>query len=349
MDQGSHTYDIVILDDQGPRVVLEKSYSTRFVKERPEVTLHAINGFDVKAVVLPTGFGTVLKRVEQIKEEDYLEISLKKDEPSNSSLAKVIKLFKEAKIEAYLLPSVKHLNTVPKHRKLNRFDLGTSDKVCSAALGIYTQVTRRRITPQETCFVLAELGSAFNAFVTVENGMIVDGVGGTNCWLGMAARGSVDGEVAAYLGKFSKSDAYKGGALYLFTENAELTPEELGDAARNGSQRAKILADAYIEGVLRDISGSLGATGAKPKDIFLSGRVSGIPYFFNRISNQLERILGIGVSRMENFGSYVKEGAIGAAIIANGLVGGEFREIVESLKIKDASGSVFDDVYLKQD
>ncbi len=47
--------------------------------------------------------------------------------------------------------------------------------------------------------------------------------------------------------------------------------------------------------------------------------------------------------------SYVpisKESAQGAAFIANGLSGGKFKDIVENMKITEASGSILDDIYL---
>ena len=98
------------------------------------------------------------------------------------------------------LPGVVHLATVPAHRKVNRIDMGTADKVCVAALGIWDQARRLRLPPSDTAFILLELGGAFTAGLAVREGQIVDGIGGTGGGLGYRALGTLDGEVAYALG-----------------------------------------------------------------------------------------------------------------------------------------------------
>ena len=56
------------------------------------------------------------------------------------------------------LPGVIHLGTVPEHRKVNRVDLGTADKLCAAALGIHQESERMACSPDEVSFILLELG-----------------------------------------------------------------------------------------------------------------------------------------------------------------------------------------------
>ena len=41
----------------------------------------------------------------------------------------------------------------------------------------------------------------------------------------------------------------------------------------------------------------------------------------------------------------IKTSALGSAMIANGLEGGEFRELVETLEIRNSMGSIFDFIY----
>jgi hypothetical protein len=71
------------------------------------------------------------------------------------------------------LPGVIHLPTVPAHRKTNRIDLGTADKLCVAALALALQP--RPLNTYRACVV--ELGSAFTACIVLSNGQIVDGLG----------------------------------------------------------------------------------------------------------------------------------------------------------------------------
>jgi len=52
---------------------------------------------------------------------------------------------------------------------------------------------------------------------------------------------------------------------------------------------------------------------------------------------------------MNSYSSLSKRAAQGAAFIANGLLGGEFEPIVRNLKIKDAKGSILDDIFIPFD
>src|SRR5205085_7845515 len=111
-------------------------------------------------------------------------------------------------------PGAIHLPSVPRHRKYNRIDLGTADKVCAAAYAIIDQSDRRAIHLRETRLVLLELGGAFTAALAIAAGQIVDGVGGSSGPLGLRAVGALDGELAYLLGPALRKDTlFTGGAL----------------------------------------------------------------------------------------------------------------------------------------
>ena len=55
------------------------------------------------------------------------------------------------------------------------------------------------------------------------------------------------------------------------------------------------------------------------------------------------------VRLMKSYSQIAKRAAQGAAFIANGLLEGEFKSIVENLKIKESSGSILDDIYIPFD
>ena len=52
---------------------------------------------------------------------------------------------------------------------------------------------------------------------------------------------------------------------------------------------------------------------------------------------------------MRSYGQIAKRAAQGATFIANGLLGGRFEPIIKNLKIKEASGSILDDIYIPFD
>src|SRR5207248_7831495 len=93
-------------------------------------------------------------------------------------------------------PGVVHLRSVPPHRKVNRVDMGTADKVGAVALAVHHQMEVRRCAARDVSLILLELGGAFTAAVAVEEGRIVDGLGGTSGPLGVRSAGALDGEVA---------------------------------------------------------------------------------------------------------------------------------------------------------
>src|SRR5262249_42767642 len=91
---------------------------------------------------------------------------------------------------------------VPEHRKFNRIDMGTPDKLCVAALAV-AQGAR-------ICCVV-ELGTVFAACIVIREGQIVDGVGGTAGPVGWQARGAWDGGLAYLLAPISKDNLFTGG------------------------------------------------------------------------------------------------------------------------------------------
>src|SRR4051794_41637499 len=106
-----------------------------------------------------------------------------------AGMRSIVRALIAAGIPAVFGPGAIHLPTVPEHRKWNRIDLGTADKVASAALGIVDQAERLGIPYDDTRFVLLELGGAFSAALAVDDGQIVDGLGGSAGPLRARARG----------------------------------------------------------------------------------------------------------------------------------------------------------------
>src|SRR2546427_38398 len=111
-----------------------------------------------------------------------------------------------------LTPGVIHLTSVPEHRKINRVDMGTADKVCVAALAIAAQAERSSRPLDKVSLVLLELGGAFTAAIAVAGGKIVDGAGGSAGPLGVPAAGALDGGGAYPAGALAQGVLFPGGA-----------------------------------------------------------------------------------------------------------------------------------------
>jgi predicted butyrate kinase (DUF1464 family) len=230
-------------------------------------------------------------------------------------------------------PGVIHLDTVPSHRKLNRVDLGTADKVAAAALGIAEQSQRLGCAHGETSFVLLELGGAFSAALAVQGGRIVDGVGGSAGPIGWRSPGALDGEVAYLAGGIPKAMLFHGGA---------------GSVAEADPARRALALDAFVEGALKAVHSLLVAVPA-PREILLSGRALAEPGVRERLDAGLAGLEGRGgapAHRLRGFAQAAKGAAQGAAIIADGLAGGRWRLLVETMRLRAARGTVLDHLAL---
>ena len=222
------------------------------------------------------------------------------------------------------VPGVIHLDTVPAHRKLNRVDLGTADKLCAAALGIRDQGERRGRAPEEVSFIMLELGGAFTAGVAVERGQVVDGVGGTSGPIGWRAAGALDGEVAFLAGEITKAALFHGGVASLLEQDPGLR---------------SVAIQAYVEGAVK-AARQLRCSAPSADEILLSGR-----HASNReIRSGVEAGLTDAgpVRTLAGFAAIAKQGAQGAALIADGLAGGAQRPLVDRLRIREARGTVLD-------
>jgi predicted butyrate kinase (DUF1464 family) len=221
-------------------------------------------------------------------------------------------------------PGVIHLDTVPEHRKLNRVDLGTADKLCAVALGIHDQCERLGRAPEEVSFILLELGGAFTAGVAVERGRVVDGLGGTSGPIGWRAAGALDGEVAFLAGHISKAALFQGGVTSLIERDPN---------------RASVALEAYVEGAFKAVR-QLRCSAASAREILLSGRRAAQPDIRERVAADLADIGPVRL--LQGFAAHAKQGAQGAALVADGLAGGRQRALVDRLRIREARGTVLD-------
>jgi predicted butyrate kinase (DUF1464 family) len=230
-------------------------------------------------------------------------------------------------------PGVIHLPSVPRHRKYNRIDLGTADKVCAAAFAIVDQSVRHAIALPQTSMVLLELGGAFTAALAIAGGEIVDGMGGSSGPLGVRAAGALDGEVAYLLGPALRKDTlFSGGAL---DPAGTLHITDLHALWRDPAYAEGWT--ALLEAAAKAVRGLLVAVPA-PRELVVSGRLARLPDLVGALAATLGDIAPVtALTRTRSSAA-----AYGAALLADALAGGRNAALAEVLRLRESSGSVLD-------
>lgn len=316
IDAGTLSLDVCGLDDG--RVFLERSFLTHDAVMNPALLAGLlISALPIDLVVAPSGYGLPLTAARDLTDADLkLAFLAAEGEPGGiGGLRALVRALARLPFPVMLTPGVIHLASVPPHRKINRVDMGTADKVCAVALALYEQAARLGCRPEDVSFTLVELGGAFTAAIAVEDGRIVDGLGGTSGPLGARSAGALDGEVAFLAGHVSKQMLFFGGV------------EAIG---------APMGWRAYRESLLKAL-GALAVSAPRARDVILSGRHAGMVR--SSITDRPVHLLGDPASAS-------KQGAHGAALIADGLAGGAAAAIVNALGIRAASGTALDYLHI---
>lgn len=326
IDLGTVSVDLCGLDDG--RVFLARSLPTADVSADPARLLDLVAAqAPVDLVVGPSGYGLPLTRAADLIGDDIqlASLAIDGDQPGGGGgiggFRRLLHACVESALPIVLTPGVVHLATVPPHRKVNRVDMGTADKVCAVALAIAQESRRTGQPPDLTSFLFLELGGAFSAAVAVRDGQIVDGAGGTAGPMGQHAAGALDGEVAFLAGQVTKAMLFGGGAR-------TLDPDDADDAFADSAAKAVAAMAVSAPGV---------------RTIVLSGRLADDEALRLALVARLTPVLGeLTIVRLEGFAPGVKQGAQGAALVADGLAGGAHAALVARLGIRDAWGTVLD-------
>ena len=320
IDPGTISLDICGLEDG--RVFLDRSIPTAEALRDPQGIARLLQSIGpIDLVAGPSGYGLPLVDARDLTEDDVRLACLSAaGEPGGiGGLADVMRALARTNLRTVFTPGAIHLPSVPEHRKINRIDVGTADKVCAAALAIHEEAVIQECGPEQVSLILLELGGAFSAAIAVEHGRIVDGLGGSSGPIGMRGAGALDGEVAFLAGHVSKEMLFHGGVM-----------DVPGDAGR----------DAFIEGSVKAVA-AMRVSAPSATRVLLSGRVAAEAWVHDRLRDALG-----AVRVVVGFGSAAKHAAQGAALIAEGLAGGEARGLVATLGIRDASGTVLDHLHV---
>mgnify|MGYP001626354454 CR=1 FL=1 len=348
IDPGTKSFDICCIEDDAVNVVLDESISTDIVAEDPTYVLETIKSVKPDVILGPSGYGLEFKHITQFREEDVSLTTLDKDGdveiPVLLGLRKLLWMMKEAGLNAYSIPGAILLPTIPLHRKLNKIDMGTADKTCVAAMAVWDQAEEYGLRYNETSLICVEMGFGYNAAIAVENGQIIDGIGGTIFpALSYLSSGQIDGEVAYLLGELSKMDLFQAGATFIA---AGKILEVKDFFAKVGEKSYQLAWEGMVEGIIKAVAMLLTAFSKQPKEIILTGRLSRVNVVQRRLEKVLSEKFGIVPRRAKHmFAERAKEAAQGAALLANGIFGGKYAGLAEAMKIKEAKGTVIDYIY----
>jgi predicted butyrate kinase (DUF1464 family) len=322
-DPGTSSLDVIVLEDGAVRD------QGRFPPEQlqadpalPVEWLRQRGPFDL--VAGPSGYGLPLVRAADCTDRDLALMALVRPGDTGrtgvAGFSGLLRALRASGLPVVFLPGVIHLPTVPPHRKVNRIDLGTADKLCAAALALHGLAARRGAAYGDVRACVVEMGSAFTACVVIDGGRIVDGLGGTCGPVGWGGGGAWDGEVAYLLSPLEKRDLFAGGA-------ASVADAGLGRRL-------------YRESLVKAVAGLRAATAFD--HVVLSGRLPDAePELAAAVAADLARFGE--VVRVDGLpGAWVKAAAQGAALLADGLAGGAALALVDHLQLRGAAGTVLD-------
>lgn len=320
-DPGTSSLDLLLMVDGA--VADQSRLTPRELRDDPDALAAVLHGWEpLDLVAGPSGYGLPLLRAGDLTPRDLDLMALVRPEERGDDLGVVgfrswVRAFVATGMPVVFLPGLIHLPTVPTYRKLNAIDLGTPDKLAVAALALRFDAMRRGVDLAESTFAVAEIGTAFSALLFVDRGRLVDASAGTRGPIGLRAGGAWDGEVAYWRSPISKNDLFRGGL-------ADLGPEG---------------PDAFRESMTRHAAGLHAVT---PFDrIYLSGAGADRPDIAALATEALARVAD--VSPLPSLpGAWVKHAAQGAALLADGLSGGPNADLVSSLRLREASGTVLD-------
>jgi predicted butyrate kinase (DUF1464 family) len=337
VDPGTVSFDLCVLQDG--ENVLEQTFQTRSISHDSAPLVAALRRHGPYDLVYgPSGYGLPLVAASNVGERALGEMVLVRSDEARAEagiggMRSLLRALAQSGLPVVFGPGVIHLPTVPAHRKYNRIDLGTADKVCAAACAIVDQGARRDVGPGETALILLELGGAFTAALAVDHGQIVDGLGGTSGPLGMRAAGALDGEVAYLLGpELRKDTLYTGGAL---DPTGQLEIPDL-HALWTSAEHAEGW-EALLEAAMKAVRALLVSVPA-PHEIILSGRLACLPELVAGLTSSLGDIAPVIALRTGR----ASAAAYGGALLADALAGGSHAALAEAMKLREAGGSALD-------
>src|SRR5688500_2457014 len=288
IDPGTVSTDVCALD--GGEVLLDESFRSADLALDPAPLVDALVAHRPLDLVLgPAGYGLPLVPGERVGERELALMLLLRSDQSGAragvgGMRAMIRALIGAGLPLVFGPGAIHLPTVPEHRKWNRIDLGTADKVCSAALCIVDQAERLGLAYEENRCIMLELGGGSSAGLAIDLGRIVGGGA-------LDPRGELDLSAPAALEAMRGDPDRRFGWL----------------ALEEGAAKAAL---------------ALTASVSAPREILVAGRLAGAPGLLDALAERLAGVAP--VSAATGLGTGGGTAAQGAAVLADGLAGGRY-------------------------
>jgi predicted butyrate kinase (DUF1464 family) len=335
VDPGTVSFDLCILQDGEP--VVEQVFQTGSLSANSAPLLEALARHGPYDLVYgPSGYGLPLVPAARVGERELAEMVLVRPDESRrdtgvGGVRSLLRTLARSGLPVVFGPGVIHLPSVPPHRKYNRIDMGTADKVCAAAYAIADQSARRAIELHDTSMVMLELGGAFAAALAIAQGQIIDGVGGSSGPIGVRAAGALDGELAYLLGPvLRKHTLFTGGALDPGGAGGDLAASWNSPAHTEGWT-------ALLEAAAKTVR-SLTVSVPSPEEIVVSGRLARLPELVARLAALLDDIAPV----LALVPGAASAAAHGGALLADGLLSGEKVSVTDVLGLRQSRGSALD-------
>ena len=277
-------------------------------------------------VVGPSGYGLPVSPAATVSDDDLRLAFLSRpgDPGGIGGIGRLARSLGQSGLPMVFIPGIVHLDTVPRHRKLNRVDLGTADKVSATALAIAEQ-SKRRGRRLGRC--LADPGRAGGRLYRRHRGA-------SRADRRRGGRHGRSNRVALFRGvgrrgRFSRRRSDEGGPLSGWSRDGL---GERSGGARDGDRgvcRRHRREWSRSSCVRRRMPTRSCCPAAGPQ---IQKSCAGSPRD-SRGPRQVRPLAG--------FASVAKEGAQGAALIADGLAGGTHRDLVERLRLRKRGGNAF--------
>src|SRR3989304_4102987 len=157
IDYGTGSWKFALIE--GPRVLALKWFPDP--AELYPMLEETTRTYPHLPIVLPSGFGIPLRRIQEVDDRDLFEMTLRRGDPSEKGLGQFLSRLRESDLRA-------------------------------VACLLHLQMARGESLETQD-FLSVEVGEGFKAILVVRGGRVVDGLGGTAGHLGPRAPGALDG------------------------------------------------------------------------------------------------------------------------------------------------------------